>query len=100
MKNQDKENFLDEVLKALWGYTSDKLNIPVSQLNKDNIETQLNQRKVDAEARAEFIQILQACEFERYAPATETQHMGELYAKTLKVITQMENTINNVHVKK
>ncbi len=100
LKNQDKEHFLDEVLKALWGYTSDKLNIPVSQLNKDNIEVQLNQRKVDTEARAEFMQILQACEFERYAPATETQHMDELYAKTLRVINQMENSINNAHVKK
>ena len=46
------------------------------------------------------MQILQACEFERYAPATETQHMDELYAKTLRVINQMENTINNAHAKK
>ncbi|MDD2560197.1 MAG: BatD family protein, partial [Bacteroidales bacterium] len=100
LKNKEKEHFYDEVLKALWGYTSDKLNIPLSQLNKDNIEVQLNQRAVDAEARAEFMQILQACEFERYAPASETQQMDDLYVKTLRVINQMENTINNAHVKK
>lgn len=100
LKNKDKEHFYDEVLKALWGYTSDKLNISVSQLNKDNIGAQLNQRKVDASVCADFMQILQACEFERYAPATETQHMDELYAKTLRVINQMENTINNAHAKK
>ncbi|HPH57688.1 MAG TPA: BatD family protein [Bacteroidales bacterium] len=100
LKNQDKEQFLDEVLRALWGYTSDKLNIPVSQLNKDNIEAQLNRRKVDTEVCAEFLQILQACEFERYAPVTEPQHMGDLYTRTLEIINQMENTINNVHVKK
>ena len=33
-----KEAFYDEVLKALWGYISDKLNIPVSNLSKDYIE--------------------------------------------------------------
>ena len=36
-----QEAFYDEVLKALWGYISDKLNIPVSQLSKDNIEDEL-----------------------------------------------------------
>ena len=48
MKNAGKlltenkqEAFYDEVLKALWGYISDKLNIPVSQLSKDNIEDEL-----------------------------------------------------------
>ncbi|MEG1562894.1 MAG: BatD family protein, partial [Bacteroides sp.] len=33
-----KDAFYDEVLKALWGYISDKLSIPVSRLSKDNIE--------------------------------------------------------------
>ena len=39
-KNQ-KNEFYDEVLKALWGYISDKLNIPVSELSKDNIDYEL-----------------------------------------------------------
>ena len=38
-----QEAFYDEVLKALWGYISDKLNIPVSQLSKDNIEGRIDQ---------------------------------------------------------
>ena len=36
-----KNEFYDEVLKALWGYISDKLSIPVSKLSKDNIEAEL-----------------------------------------------------------
>ena len=31
------------VSRLLWGYISDKLNIPVSQLSKDNIEDELTQ---------------------------------------------------------
>lgn len=100
LKNQDKENFYDEVLKALWGYTGDKLNIPLAQLNKDNIDTQLSRRQVEAAVRQEFMQVLQSCEYERYAPSEGTALMDELYAKTLSIINQMENTINNTHAKK
>lgn len=41
LASSKKDEFYDEVLKALWGYTSDKLNIPVSRLSKDNIEEEL-----------------------------------------------------------
>ena len=44
-----QEAFYDEVLKALWGYISDKLNIPVSQLSKDNIEDELTKYGVAPE---------------------------------------------------
>jgi len=46
-KNKGKSDaFYDEVLKALWGYISDKLNIPVSRLSKDNIEEKLRNHGV------------------------------------------------------
>ena len=36
LRTDDKEMFYDEMLSAIWLYLSDKLNIPLSQLNKDN----------------------------------------------------------------
>jgi hypothetical protein len=42
LRDDNKDLFYDEVLKALWGYISDKLNIPVSRLSKDNVEETLN----------------------------------------------------------
>lgn len=70
MKNAGKlltenkqEAFYDEVLKALWGYISDKLNIPVSQLSKDNIEDELTQYGVAPELIKDFIGTLNECEF-------------------------------------
>ena len=53
-----KEAFYDEVLKALWGYISDKLNIPVSKLSKDNIEEDLTKYRVSTECIKKFIQTL------------------------------------------
>ena len=35
------EKFHEEILKAIWGYLSDKLGIPASQLTRENIMTVL-----------------------------------------------------------
>lgn len=50
-----KDAFYDEVLKALWGYISDKLNIPVSRLSKDNVEEKLRNYGVSDELIKEFL---------------------------------------------
>jgi hypothetical protein len=93
LKAGNKELFYDEVLKALWGYTSDKLNIPISKLNKETIEHQLTDSKVGEDIRLEFMNILQACEFARFAPGDATEAMDKLFEQTMNVIDKMENTI-------
>jgi len=95
LKENKKEAFYDEVLKALWGYTSDKLNIPLSRLSKETIESQLTDYKVSEDIRKEYMAILQTCEFARYAPGNDTHIMGDLYEKTMNVMNKMENTIKN-----
>ncbi len=93
LKAADREHFYDEVLKALWGYTGDKLNIPQSQLTKESVDAQLTRRGVGEELRKAYMSIVETCEFERYAPSSNTQAMDELYTRTLQVIDQMENSI-------
>lgn len=90
-----KEPFYDEVLRALWGYISDKLNIPVSQLPKDNIEYELTTYGVAPELINEFIQTLNQCEFARYAPGDENETMDQVYSSAINVISKMENTIKH-----
>ena len=41
MKSGRQNEFYDEVLRALWGYVSDKLNMPVERLSRDNISYNL-----------------------------------------------------------
>ena len=90
------DQFYDEVLKALWGYTSDKLNIPSSMLSKDNIEGKLQEHQVPQEVINEFIDILNTCEFARFAPGEEkSQNMDKVYASALDTIGKMENTIKH-----
>lgn len=93
LKENKKEEFYDEVLRASWGYLSDKLNIPQASLTKDNIETELSRYGVDQALTDEFMEILNTCEFARYAPAQGSDAMDKLYTLTVDAISKMENTI-------
>lgn len=90
-----KNEFYDEVLKALWGYISDKLSIPVSQLSKDNIEAELAKYGVADEVIKDFINALNECEFARYAPGDENEAMDKVYTTSVEAISKMENSIKH-----
>ena len=90
-----KNEFYDEVLKALWGYISDKLSIPVSQLSKDNIEAERMRYGVSDEVTKTFIDALNECEFARYAPGNENEAMDKVYAASVEAISKMENSIKH-----
>jgi hypothetical protein len=93
LKENQREAFYDETLKAVWGYLSDKLNIPVSNLTKDNVETELTKYGANEELISQFRNILNTAEFARFAPSQGHEAMGELYNSTVEVINKMENTI-------
>lgn len=93
LAENSKESFYDEVLKALWGYISDKLNIPVSRLSKDNVEEKLRNYGVSEELINDFLNTLNDCEFARFAPGDENQAMDKAYSSSLELISKMESSI-------
>lgn len=95
LTDNKKDAFYDEVLKALWGYISDKLNIPVSRLSKDNIEEELRNYGVNETLIKDFLDTLNNCEFARFAPGDDNQAMDKVYSASLEVISKMENSIKH-----
>lgn len=90
----NKERFYDEILKAMWGYTSDKLSMPLVDLNKENIGRCLLERGVDNATVDEFLNLLNECEFQRYAPiADERVAMDKTFARTIELISKLEDSI-------
>lgn len=85
--------FYDEVMRALWGYVGDKLNIPVEQLSRENINQQLTSHQVSAEVVQQFISALDECEFARYAPGDATGNMNKVYDTALSALTQIASTM-------
>ncbi|MBP5355283.1 MAG: BatD family protein [Prevotella sp.] len=91
--------FYDEVLRALWGYMGDKLNIPVSELSHDNIADKLAEHHVDEQTVASFIEALDECEFERYAPGDAAGNMNKTYESAATAIEKIEEVMKKKNTK-
>lgn len=101
MRNGKQADFFDEVLKALWGYIADKLSIPVAELNKDNIAQCLSSHNVNDDTVKQFIDILNECEYQRYAPSADPANaMDMTYTTTVTLISTLENSIKRHSSKK
>ena len=87
--------FYDEVLRALWGYVGDKLNMPVEQLSRDNITGALDEHNVDRSIIETFIEALDECEFERYAPGDAMGNMSKTYHSAMTAIVNIEEVMKN-----
>jgi len=93
LKAQQSESFYEAVLKAFWGYLSDKLSIPMAELKRETAVENLEKREVEPALIHEFLEVLDQCEFARFAPAGGNQAMQELYTKAESVISKMEKQI-------
>lgn len=91
-QNQD-EAFYEAVLKAFWGYLSDKLIIPVADLNRENATESLKRRQVSSDTINEFIQIVDTCEFARYAPSAVGGTKDELFQQAASLMGKLEKQI-------
>ena len=92
MLAKDSAGFYDEMLKALWGYMSDKLNIPVSNLSRDNVKEGLAAKGVESELIDRYIAAIAECEYMQYAPSDKTQ-IGDVYNSAVELISKMESKI-------
>ena len=93
MSKNKHDAFFEEMLRALWGYFSDKLTIPVSELNRDNIFLELSKYGVTENVCNDIIGLLDDCEFARYAKSEENgSDMSVVYKKACDLINQVENT--------
>ena len=86
--------FYDEVMRALWGYMSYKLNMPAEQLNRDNIREKLAIHYVGDATVEKFTSALDECEFERYAPGDPAGNMNRTFESAMTAIMEIENAIN------
>ena len=95
LSQHNQNEFYDEVMRALWGYIGDKLNIAQAHLNKENISAELEQKQVDQSLTEQFIQTLNQCEYARYAPGNPNENMETVYNSAVDVISRMESNIRH-----
>jgi len=94
LKNGATEKFYEAVTRAFWGYLSDKMTIPFAELNKDKASAELANHKASEIVINRFIQILDTCEYARFAPGEANNRMLEIYDEACDVMGQMDKEIN------
>lgn len=92
MEEQNRHAFYEEMLRALWGYMSDKFNIPMANLTKENVREELHKRGVAAEDSQRFTDIITRCDEAQYSPVESTR-MGEVYTEGVNLISRIESVI-------
>lgn len=90
IKSGDTHGFYEEMLKALWGYLSDKLAIPVSDLSKERASELLSLRGANQETIDGLMQIIEECEFARYAPSGQGEEKSGRFNQAIELISMLE----------
>ena len=93
LKRGEEEAFYESVLKALEGYLVDKLSIPWSDLSKETIRRGLEYRNVSEDIVEEYLDLSDRCEIAKYAPGTIEGGMDDLYKRTIRAISKMDQNL-------
>lgn len=86
--------FYDEVLRALWGYVGDKLNMPAEKLSRENISEKLQAHNVDDNTISKFVSAIDDCEMMRFAPGDPEGNMNKTFESAMTAIMEIENVMN------
>lgn len=93
LKTGEKEPFYDEILKAMWGYLSDKLSIPVSELSRESAEEYMTGKGVDDDLVTRFLKVIDTCEFARYAPVGDDSAPENIFKEVQALLSSLDSKI-------
>lgn len=89
-KHQE-EQFYDEMLAALWGYLGDKLKMPTSELNRNNVGEEFKKHGVSESTFMPIINLIDECEYAKYTPVERDANMRQLYADAVETLAKVES---------
>jgi hypothetical protein len=93
LRSNATSSFFEEISRALWGYISNKFNIPLSDLSIDSVNQRLSDKSISEESVRKFTAVLENCEFARFAPGDKSGKMQDIYNDALEVISMIEQEL-------
>ncbi len=88
----DKVPFYMAMEKALHNFLKAKLHIETVEMSKENIIELLQQRNASEESINRFMELMNDCEFARYAPATDIAMTND-FERAVERISELEKQI-------
>ena len=95
LRAKDVDKFYDEILSAMWGYIGDKLRIPISDLNRENVRQKLGDAGVNSEDLDSLISLIDECEFAKYSSSLGQISMDNVYMHACAVINKLDNSLKS-----
>lgn len=95
LRANDVDKFYDEILSAMWGYIGDKLRIPISDLNRENVRQKLGDAGVNSEDLDSLISLIDECEFAKYSSSLGQISMDNVYMHACDVINKLDNSLKS-----
>lgn len=92
MSANKHRTFYEEINKGLYGYMSDRLFVPASDLNRSNIEEKLISKNITVAVKEKFISIINTCQQAMYAGKTEAS-LNSIYDDAVDVIMNLEDEL-------
>lgn len=94
LQNAEGRAFYDEVSKAVQVYICDKLQIPRSALNKDQVRQHLQSLELPEALIERILQLMQTCEMALFAGRTGDQSaMEQAYTEAKAVLEETERAL-------
>jgi len=94
LDERTQKEFYAEVSRALLGFAADKLNLSEAGIITSELEQLLRDKNLDEELIKEYLQLLQVCDYQRFAPATVTKdEMSDFYKSAKQAIVKLEKAI-------
>lgn len=93
LKNGNSDKFYDELLVALWGYLSDKLKMPTSELMRENIRNMMMSKNVSDNLVEMFINLIDEAEFAKYSSVNGSDNMIKIYNEAINTINTIEKEL-------
>jgi hypothetical protein len=93
ISTDNRKQFYADLLSAIWGYLSDKLGIPISQLTRVNAIESLKAMNIDSSTIEKTIYLLDRCEYSSYSQAGAESSLQEIYNSAVALIRDIESKI-------
>jgi hypothetical protein len=93
LKSGNKDLFYENVVKALWGYMSDKLSISVSELSRERVLEEASTRQINNELMQRFMEVVDSCEYARYTPGDPASQMDSVYKSAISIVSDFEQNV-------
>lgn len=94
IKNKNFEGFFEETEKSLWGYFADKFKVQIADLSKESVESYFNDNNIKKDVEIRFIELINHCEFARYAPSNnKDKQMSDILSSAKKIIIDVESEL-------